>query len=124
MKNVLVTASSKKPIYQQLFDQISSQIIKGDFPKDFNLPSIRTAAKELRVSIITVKKAWEMLENMGLIYTVAGKGSFVSGLSKSDLAKKRSEQIEKKLYQDLEYYKSLGVSEDELINLIKKNFKK
>ena len=56
--------------------------------KIFNLPSIRTAAKELRVSIITVKKFGKKLETAGLIYTIAGKGSFVSDLSNTDLYKK------------------------------------
>jgi len=122
VKDLIVSTNNKKPIYQQIYDQISSQILKGDLQKDFNLPSIRTAAKELRVSIITVKKAWEKLENAGLIYTITGKGSFVAGITESDLNNKRIEQIESKLISDLEYYKTLGVTKDEIIYLIEKNF--
>lgn len=111
-------------MYEQLYEQISSRIIRGDYEKDFNLPSIRTAAKELRVSIITVKKVWEKLETAGLIYTIAGKGSFVSDLSNTDLYKKIYNRIEEKLLQDLKYYKSLDLTEAELIDFIKKNFNK
>jgi DNA-binding transcriptional regulator YhcF (GntR family) len=77
MLNVQIQYQSNKAIYQQLYDQIASQIIGGQLAADEMLPSIRLTAKEFRVSVITVKKAWEMLERNGLIYTVTGKGSFV-----------------------------------------------
>lgn len=124
MKDVKISVTNKKPLYQQVFEQVSAQIIKGDMKKDYNLPSIRTAAKELRVSIITIKKVWEKLESTGLIYTVAGVGSFVSDLSNTDLSKKVYNRIEGKLLQDLKYYKSLDITEEELIDFIKKNFSK
>jgi len=120
MIGIKVSSSSKKPIYQQLFEQISSLIIKGDLPTNFNLPSIRTAAKELRISIITVKKAWEELEQAGLIYTVLGKGCFVSKLTERELNTKRSFQIDTRLKKDIEFYKNLGVEQEEMIKLIQK----
>ena len=69
MKNIVVRTTSQTPIYKQLYDQISSQIINGDLKSDDALPSMRTIAKEIRVSIITIKKTWEMLERNGFIYT-------------------------------------------------------
>ena len=81
MTGINISNTSDKPIYQQLFEQISSMILNGELKSDFNLPSIRTAAKELRISVITVKKAWEELERSGLIYPVAGKGCFIADIS-------------------------------------------
>jgi GntR family transcriptional regulator len=93
MKNIVVRNTTQTPIYQQIYDQISSQIINGDLKPDQLLPSMRTAAKELRVSIITIKKTWEMLESKGLIYTIQGKGSYVRSHSQMDLDEKKKEII-------------------------------
>jgi DNA-binding transcriptional regulator YhcF (GntR family) len=117
-----ISNKSDKPIYQQLFEQISSQILKGEMESDFNLPPIRTAAKELRISIITVKKAWEELERAGLIYTIAGKGCFISDLSKNELANKKNEIIRKQITKDFRFYKNLGITEEEIVELIKKYY--
>jgi len=120
MRGIYFSNTSEKPIYQQLFEQISSQILKGELKSDFNLPPIRTAAKELRISIITVKKAWEELERAGLIYSVAGKGCFISDLSSRDLLKKRNQIIREQLNKDLDFYRELGIKQEELIDLIRK----
>ena len=120
MKGVNLSGKSDKPIYQQLFEQISSQILRGDLKSDFNLPPIRTAAKELRISIITVKKAWEELERAGLIYTAVGRGCFISDFTEEELAVKREQIIEQQLKKDLEYYLKLGVSREEIIERIRK----
>jgi GntR family transcriptional regulator len=116
--NITISNTSDKPIYQQLFDQISGQIIKGELPCNYALPAIRTAAKELRISIITVKKAWEELERHGFIYTMAGKGCFVSDMSSGDMMDKRDEIAHKKMARDIAYYKELGYSKEELIQLL------
>lgn len=120
MKNIDLSVKTNKPIYLDLYDQISSSILKGDLKSGASLPSIRTAAKELRVSIITVKKAWEELEKDGLIYTVAGKGCFVTETSKEGLGKKLTELVEAQLDKDLTYYKKLDLPKEELIKLINK----
>ncbi len=122
MRGISISNTSAKPIYQQLFEQISSQILKGELKSDFNLPPIRTAAKELRISIITVKKAWEELERAGLIYSVAGKGCFISDLSNNELGNKKNEIISKQMFKDLKFYKNLGITEDEIIELIKEYY--
>lgn len=119
MINLKIDNNSNDPIYRQLYHQLSRKILKGELKGDFNLPPIRTAAKELRVSIITVKKAWEDLERDGFIYTITGKGCFVRDFT----TPQREELIEKRvldqLETDLKFYKSLGISEDNLINMIK-----
>lgn len=117
--DIIISNISDKPIYQQIFDQISSQIIKGELNRNFRLPPIRTVAKELRVSIITIKKAWEELERQGFIYSMVGRGCFVADLSAGDLVYKRKELIKKKMLKDIEYYKELGLSLSDIIKSIK-----
>ena len=119
MIDIVISNTSDKPIYRQLFEQISAQIIKGQLSGGEGLPPIRTVAKELRISIITVKKAWEELERSGLIYSVVGRGCFVSELSRRELKDIRDEALDEKLVKDLEYYKELGLSEDEIIQKIR-----
>jgi GntR family transcriptional regulator len=119
VKSVHLSSISKDPIYKQLFEQLSSQIINRELPTDYPLPSIRIAAKELRISIITVKKAWEELEKNGFIYTIPGKGCFVSKLSKDDILAKSEDMILEKLRKDFEYYKSISLSKDKLIEYIR-----
>ena len=122
MKGIHITNKSDKHIYQQLIEQISSQILSGEFKGDFNLPPMRTAAKELMVSIITVKKAWEELERIGLIYSVIGKGCFVSKISDEQRRIKREEIIMKQLKMDLIFYKNLKISKEDFIELVGRSF--
>ena len=122
MKNILISSTADKPIYQQIYEQISSQIFKGELAPGTMLPSIRTLAKELRISIITIKKALEELEKDNLIYKVAGKGTFVSETTKKDLTSKRDELVIAQLEKDLAYSKKLGITKETLLNLIDKKF--
>ena len=120
MINIVISNTSNKPIYQQLIDQISAQILKGELDSDFGLPPIRTVAKELRISIITVKKAWEQLEREGFIYTVVGRGCFVADLSKDELTSKRDDLVTIKMLKDIAYYKEIGLSLQEIIEALEK----
>ncbi|NQT58049.1 MAG: GntR family transcriptional regulator [Bacteroidetes bacterium] len=120
--NIVISNTSDKPIYQQMIDQISGQIIRGELSSDQGLPPIRTVAKELRVSIITVKKAWEQLERDGFIYSMVGRGCFVADLLKTDLVIKRDDLITVKMLKDIDYYKEMGLSLQEIIEAIKKLF--
>ncbi len=120
--DIVLSNTSGVPIYQQIFEQISAQIIKGLLPSDTCLPPIRTIAKELRISVITVKRAWEELEHAGLIYTMAGKGCFVSSLQPHVLDAKRSQLAGEKLAKDMEYYKTLGISLEEIIAMLRKEY--
>ena len=118
MKNITVRNTSQTPIYQQLYDQISSQIIHGDLDADELLPSIRTIAKELRVSIITIKKTWELLESNGFIYTIQGKGSYVKDHSKTMLIEKKNQAVKNILKNSLMDCKEYDLTKDELIRIV------
>jgi GntR family transcriptional regulator len=107
--------NSTTPIYQQLHDQIAAQIITGELGKNEPLPPIRTLAKDLRISIITVKKAWELLEKEGLIKTMVGRGSFVGDLSSSEIADKKAEKLTARMKKEIAYYQQMGLSLSEYI---------
>lgn len=120
--NIVLSSTSDKPIYQQLFEQISAQILKGELTYGTALPPIRTVAKELRISVIPVKKAWEDLERAGFIYTITGKGCFVAPLLASELDSKRDALAVDKLKKDIAFYKGLGLSLDALLALIRQYY--
>lgn len=124
MKDIMISMGSQIPIYQQLYDLISAQIIHGDLKPEEALPSIRAIAKDLRISIITVKKTWEMLESNGYIYTVIGKGSYVKNNSKLILNQKKLEAVKDILSNALDICKSYDVEEEDLINLVKAYYAK
>lgn len=110
---------SEQPIYEQIYEQVASQILSGELAADAGLPSIRNVSRELDISVITVKKAWELLEWNGFIYTRAGKGCFVAAHPQG-LDDKRFTLAQDKLKEQLPYYKSLNLSLSELLDLIKK----
>jgi GntR family transcriptional regulator len=118
MKSIVVRTTSQDPIYQQLYEQISSQILQGDLPSDSLLPSIRKMAKEIRVSIITIKKTWELLERNGYIYTIAGKGSYVEKNTKAALDKKKLITVKKAVKENISLCKSIGISKEVLLDLV------
>jgi len=120
--NIMISDTSDTPIYQQMAEQIKAQILRGDLPPGTALPPIRTIAKELRISVITVKKAWEQLEGMGLLSTRVGRGSFVSSLSEEQLREAKADILNHNLAQDIRYYQELGFSRDEIIESIMKHF--
>ncbi|THF83266.1 GntR family transcriptional regulator [Cohnella fermenti] len=120
--NVAISSASDKPIYQQLFEQISAQILKGELRSGYFLPPIRQAALELRISVITVKKAWEELERCGLIHTVTGKGCFVAEFTPEEMLRIRNDMILKQMAVDAAYYKSFGLTLEEVFELMRKIF--
>lgn len=112
--DVTILNTSDKPIYQQLYEQISAQIMRGELESDSCLPPIRTVAAELRISVITVKKAWEELERLGFIYTITGKGCFIAPLHPKELDDKRMKIAEKRIKKDAADYKELGLSLEDI----------
>jgi GntR family transcriptional regulator len=116
--DIVISTTSDDPIYQQIYEQICAQIIKGEMGNGFCLPPIRTVAKELRISVITVKRAWEELERGGFIYTMAGKGCFVAPLPPKELDGKRDRLACEKMGKDIAFYKSLGLSKDDVVALV------
>ena len=92
--NMIINHMSMDPIYEQIIAQIKAQIIDGTLEKGAVLPSVRALAKDLKISALTVKKAYDLLEEEGLIVTVHGKGSFVSEASKSQMKLARQKETE------------------------------
>lgn len=121
--DIIISNKTDKPIYEQIYEQIAAQIISGELMPNFCLPSIRVVAKELGISIITIKKAWEMLENNRFIYTKAGVGCFVTEYAKIHLINKKNNLACEKLKKDIPFYKNLGLSVEEFLKLAKREYK-
>ncbi len=121
--DIIISNSSKDPIYQQIVSQIKNQIINGNIKEEDALPSIRGLAKELQISVITTKRAYEELEREGFIDTVSGKGSFVSSQNKEFLREKRIRSIEEKLSEVVEESKFVGLTITELQEIVAILFK-
>lgn len=117
--NIMISNSSAVPLYEQIQNQIKTQILSGELSSDELLPSIRVLAKELKVSIITTKRAYEELEKEGYIITVAGKGSYVCSQSTERLKEAALYEMESKLEEIIISAKKMGINEDEFIEIIK-----
>lgn len=117
--NIIISNSSAVPLYEQIQNQIKSQILSGDLCSDELLPSIRSLAKDLKVSIITTKRAYEELEKEGYIVTVAGKGSYVCSQNTQRLKEAALFEIESKLEEIILGAKKMGIEEEEFIEIIK-----
>ena len=116
--NVIIDNRSGKPIYDQIVSQIRDQIISGALKEDEPLPSIRNLAKDLRISVITTKRAYEELEREGFIYTVAAKGSFVAPKNTELIREAHLVAIEEKLGEVLKLASPAGISKDEIITIL------
>ena len=121
--DVIISPRSDKPIYVQIAEQVAAQILKGDLAPGATLPPIRTVARDLEVSVITVKKAWEELEREGFVYGVVGKGTFVSDQHADSLDDRRESIARERLAKDLEFYRALGLTEEEFISLVRKVYR-
>lgn len=107
------------PIYQQIVDQIKATILRGELGTDQPLPSIRVLAKELKISVITTKRAYEELEKDGLIYTLPGKGSFVAEHDESGLEESKRRLVEDKLRAAVAAARTMGLAKSELNKIFK-----
>lgn len=117
--NIQINNSSDDPIYLQIKNQIKAQIISGDLKVGEQLPSIRFLAKELRVSMLTAKRAFDELELDGFINSVQGKGNFVAAQNKELIREEYLKRIESKLQEVVELSEIADVSSDELIEMLK-----
>lgn len=115
-----VNPNDKTPIYRQLYDQIASDVLSGALAPGTPLPPIRTVSKELGVSMITVRSAWEMLERDGYLLTRAGSGCFVAPLR--DRQTKVDERLSAAVDALVTDAKSLGVDKDALIAMIEEKY--
>lgn len=119
MMNIQINNSSDEPIYLQIKNQIKAQIISGDLKVGEQLPSIRFLAKEIRVSMLTAKRAFDELELDGFINSVQGKGNFVAAQNKELIREEYLKKIESKLQEVVELSEIADVSSDELIKMLK-----
>ncbi|WP_455258536.1 GntR family transcriptional regulator [Peptoniphilus asaccharolyticus] len=117
--NIQINNSSDDPIYVQIKNQIKTQIISGDLKVGEKLPSIRFLAKELRVSMLTAKRAFDELELEGFINSVQGKGNFVAVQNKELIREEYLKRIESKLQEIVELSEVAGISNEELMEMLK-----
>lgn len=115
---IIISNSSDKPIYEQISSQIKSAILSGELTTGQALPSIRSLANDLHVSVITTKRAYSDLEALGFIETRQGKGSFVAGGNIELLREEQLRQIESLLQEALNNAESAGVSLNELHDIL------
>ena len=115
---IIITNSSTGPIYQQIIDQIKTQIISDILKAEDLLPSIRGLAKDLRISVITVKRAYEELEREGFVETVGGKGTYVAFQNKEFIKEKKMKSIEDKLSEAIDEAKMIGLNVDEVKEMV------
>lgn len=118
---IIINNSSMQPIYEQLIDQIKTMIINGKLKENDVLPSVRVLSRELKISALTVKKAYDNLEIEGFTATVHGKGTYVKGANQQLLLEEQRKEIEIDLENVIEKGKRYGMSVEEikeLFNLI------
>ncbi len=112
--NILISNSNDRPIYEQITSQMKQMIISGELEAGSLLPSMRMLAKELRISVITTKRAYEDLERDGFIYTVVGKGSFVAEKNMEFVREEQLRIVEGHLTKAVSGAKAGGIGLDEL----------
>ncbi len=116
--NIIIVNSAEVPIYEQIMKQIKSAILSGELKEGDVLPSVRGLAKDLNVSVITTRKAYEGLETEGFTINMMGKGSFVAPQNMELLRETRLVEIEKKLADIIEYAKLVGILGEDLKKII------
>lgn len=116
---ILIDNRSGLPIYEQIVTQIREQILSGELGPDAALPSIRALAKDLRISVITTKRAYEELEQEGFLYTVAGKGCFVSEKNPELLREENLRKIEEHLGEIRRLAARCGLTREELLEMLR-----
>lgn len=116
--NIFIDNKNQSPIYDQIYSQIKSQIISGAISENELLPSIRGLAKDLRISFITTKRAYEELEKDGFIYTVRGKGCFVAPKNTELLREENLKKIESYMDEIAILARSCKLTEDELKDML------
>ena len=111
---ILLQHTGGKPIYEQIAEQMKAQILSGEIPAGEQLPSIRTLAKDLHISVITTKRAYEELEREGFITTVVGKGSFIKAADTRLLREENLKRIEEHFQEAIRIASESGVTRQEL----------
>ncbi len=116
--DILISNSSGQPIYDQIYTQIKSKIVSGELHEGQTLPSMRLLAKELRISVITTKRAYEELERDGFIVSVTGKGSFVASKNVELIREEILRRIEEHMQEIIELSSSCNLSLEDLHQML------
>ena len=116
---IIISTQGKTAIYEQIVKQMQASIVSGEVGPGELLPSIRSLASDLQVSVITTKRVYEELEKEGLIRSVAGKGFYVSDVNRDYLKEKQLISIESQLLEAIVSCKKAGLTEKEVIEMVK-----
>ena len=116
---IIIKNSSSQPIYEQIYTQIKDLILNGTLAEGDALPSIRGLAKDLRISVITTKRAYDELEREGFVNTVAGKGCFVAGTNHELIQEENLKKIEAHMQAISQLAKGCGLTNEELIEMFR-----
>ena len=114
---IVIKPQGTMAIYEQIVNQIKALIMQGKLKEETMLPSVRSLSKDLKVSALTVKKAYDALEEQGFIVTVHGKGSFVACANQELMLEEKRKELEMELETVIRKGRSLGMSEKELTDL-------
>lgn len=116
--NIIINNSSGKPIYEQITNEIKTMVIKGELKEGDSLPSMRLLAKELKISVITTKRAYEELEKSGFIETIVGKGSFIAKKNLESIKEENLKVIEETLKKAVDIGKTNNIACETLKEMI------
>jgi len=115
---IIISNSSKEPIYEQIYAQIKKLILTGELQEGQSLPSMRQLAKDLEISVITTKRAYEELEKNGFIYSIVGKGSFISEQNKEMMRERKIKVVEENLLIAIQNAKEMNIGLSELKEML------
>lgn len=116
--HIILNNSSMIPIYEQLMDQIKAQILSGDLKDNEALPSVRLLSGELKISALTVKKAYDKLEEEGFVTTIHGKGTFVSAVDQSLALEARIKAVEDEFAKAVDRARSVNMTKEEIYGVM------
>lgn len=114
---IIVNSSSMVPIYEQIMEQIKTMIRTGELQENGNLPSVRTLSKDLKISALTVKKAYDSLESEGFVVTIHGKGTYVAAINPGLLLEEQKKELEADLEAAVQKGRRYGISDEDIRNL-------
>ena len=115
--DIIISNSSMQPIYEQIVLQIKAKIMNGELKEETMLPSVRALAKEIKVSALTVKKAYDALEEEGFVVTVHGKGSFITLANQALMLEEKKKEVEADFEMAIRKGRSCGMTDGELTQL-------
>lgn len=114
---IIINTSSMVPIYEQIIDQIKTMIRKQELKQNDQLPSVRALSKELKISALTVKKAYDELEREGFTVTIHGKGSYVTAANTELMTEEQKKEVEQDLEQAILKGRRFGISDEDIKTL-------